>query len=527
VNGDGAPAGSSPPPEDRVRGDAGPAGRDLRAAASGPLAQRVPAKYLTQHCLLPLEIAEDGGVRIAVGAPPDPTVLDELRLVFQRPIAVVEAPAAEIEAAILSAQADTAADAPALETMDAVGGNGEREVLDDLRALASRAPVIKLVNLMLLEALEHRASDVHVESTADGLRIRQRIDGVLHDVARHPRQYQAAVISRLKIMANLDIAERRLPQDGRVRLRLSDRELDVRVSTIPTTHGEGVVLRLLDRAVGVRDLEELGMEAETERRFARLIQRPHGIVLVTGPTGSGKTTTLYAALRRINTPAVKIVTVEDPVEYQVDGLTQIAVNPKVGRTFATALRSILRHDPDVIMVGEMRDPETAEIAIQAALTGHLVFSTLHTNDAPGAVTRLLDMGIEPYLVAATVEGILAQRLVRSVCAECRVAQRPTAEESRQAEAAGIGKGRRHFRVGVGCAACAGTGYRGRSGVYELLTMTEELRSAVVERASLDRLRQQAEAGGMVPLHRAGWAKAARGETTVAEVLRIVSEEASA
>ncbi len=517
-------------PTDRrppLAGGNGPASRDLRTAAAGPLAQRLSPKYLEQHCLLPLEVAADGSLRVAVGRPLDPTVVDELRLTFQRPVTLLDVPAAEIEAAVLSAQSEADSTGIDLEAVDIAAGDGEREALDDLRALASQAPVIKLVNLMLLEALEHRASDVHVESRPDGLRVRQRIDGVLHDVATHPRQYQAAVISRLKIMANLNIAERRMPQDGRVRLRLSDRELDVRVSTLPTVHGEGVVLRILDRATGVRDLEALGMDEATEERFARLIQRPNGIILVTGPTGSGKTTTLYAALRRINTPAVKIITVEDPVEYQVDGLTQIPVNPKAGRTFASALRSILRHDPDVVMVGEMRDRETAEIAIQAALTGHLVFSTLHTNDAPGGVTRLLDMGVEPYLVAATVQGILAQRLVRIVCQHCRAAYTPSADEQARISEAGFDHERMQFVRGEGCDQCAGTGYRGRSGIYELLVMRESLRSAVVQGASLDQLRRDAEVHGMVPLHRAAWAKAAEGETTIAEAVRVASEETSA
>jgi len=342
----------------------------------------------------------------------------------------------------------------------------------------------------------------------------------------HPRQYQAAVISRIKIMANLNIAERRVPQDGRVRIKLSNRELDVRVSTLPTVHGESVVLRILDRASGVLDLDGLGMDEQTERRFDRLIRRPNGIVLVTGPTGSGKTTTLYAALRRINTPGVKIITVEDPVEYQVEGLTQIPVSPKAGRTFATALRSILRHDPDIVMVGEMRDRETAEIAIQAALTGHLVFSTLHTNDAPGGVTRLLDMGIEPYLVAATVQGILAQRLVRTVCPDCQQPYQPSFEEERRAVAAGLQKSTRRFRRGTGCPQCTHTGYRGRGGVYEIMVMNEALRSAVVRGAPLDELRREAQAQGMVPLHQAAWTRAAAGETTIAEALRVASEELS-
>lgn len=512
-------------PEPQGDGDGSPASRDLRAAVSGPLAQRLSPRYLEQHCLMPLDTTDDGAVRIAVGAPLDETVLDELRLAFEVPVVLVEMPAEEIQAAIISLQSSGGSlGAEVLTGLDVTVVEGEDEALDDLRTLASQAPVIKLVNLMLLDALKHRASDVHIESGVDGLRVRQRIDGVLHDMASHPRQYQAAVVSRIKIMANLNIAERRVPQDGRIRLRLSDREIDVRVSTMPTVHGESVVLRLLDQGGGARNLTDLGMDEDTRARFVRLVERPNGIVLVTGPTGSGKTTTLYAALQRINSPDVKIVTVEDPVEYQLEGLTQIPVNPKAGRTFAGALRSILRHDPDVIMVGEMRDRETAEIAIQAALTGHLVFSTLHTNDAPGGITRLLDMGIEPYLVAATVQGILAQRLMRTICDGCRRSHKITAEDRRRVAENAPDLVKPRFRIGDGCLLCANTGYRGRTGIYEVMTMTEGLRSHVVSRASLDDIRREAAAGGMVPLQRAAWLKAAAGVTTIAEVLRVTREE---
>ncbi len=506
-------------------GDGSPASRDLRVAASGPLAQRLSPRYLEQHCLMPLDTAEDGAVRVAVGGPLDDTVLDELRLAFEAPVVLVEMPAAEIQAAILSLESSGGnLGTDALTGLGVTVVEGEDEALDDLRTLASQAPVIKLVNLMLLEALKHRASDVHIESGAEGLRVRQRIDGVLHDMATHSRQYQAAVVSRIKIMANLNIAERRVPQDGRIRLRLSDRDIDVRVSTMPTVHGESVVLRLLDQGGGARGLADLGMDETMLARFVRLVERPNGIVLVTGPTGSGKTTTLYAALQRINSPEVKIVTVEDPVEYQIEGLTQIPVNPKAGRTFAGALRSILRHDPDVIMVGEMRDRETAEIAIQAALTGHLVFSTLHTNDAPGGITRLLDMGIEPYLVAATVQGILAQRLVRTICDACRRSHRLSAEERQRVAENAPDLAKSRFRVGEGCLLCANTGYRGRTGIYEVMPMNERLRSYVVSRASLDEIRREAAAGGMVPLNRAAWLKAREGITTIAEVLRVTREE---
>jgi type II secretory ATPase GspE/PulE/Tfp pilus assembly ATPase PilB-like protein len=468
-------------------------GRDLREAANGPLARRLSSRYLDEHCVLPLAVEADGALVTAVGGPLDPTVSDELVRVFGRALRLVEMPAGEIQAAILAAQQDTTSEVvePTNGAASDAGG------LDDLHELASQAPVIKLVNVMLLDALRARASDVHVESTTTGLRVRFRLDGVLQEVSSLARQHQSAVISRIKIMAGLDIAERRLPQDGRARVRVGDREVDLRVSTLPALHGESVVLRILDQGATVRDLAELGMSAEASDRFAQLLRRSSGIVLVTGPTGSGKTTTLYGALAQVNRPGVKIVTVEDPVEYQIEGVTQIPVNRKAGLAFAGALRSILRHDPDVIMVGEMRDRETADIAIQAALTGHLVFSTLHTNDAAGGVTRLLDMGVEPYLVAATVQGILAQRLVRMLCERC------------------CGKG--------GCDACSYTGYRGRTGIFELLTVTEEMRALVVARAPEGELRALARRQGMASLYDDGMRKVASGTTAIEEVLRVASE----
>jgi len=499
-----------------------PASRDLRQAAAASLARRLSPKYLEEHCLLPLEIDTSGALVVAVGGTLDPGTTDELSLFYERPLRLVTVAADEIRTAVLAAQAGAPLDAGVadLGAADLQVVASDDEVLDDLRALASQAPVIRLVNVSLLEALRHRASDVHVECTEDGLRIRHRIDGVLHDVATHPRQFQAAVVSRIKIMANLNIAERRIPQDGRVRIRLSDRELDLRVSTLPTVHGESVVVRILDRGAGVRDLGELGMADGVRAAFERLVERPHGILLVTGPTGSGKTTTLYAALQRINRPGVKIVTVEDPVEYQLPNVTQTPVNPKAGRTFAVVLRSILRHDPDVIMVGEMRDRETSEIAIQAALTGHLVFSTLHTSDAPSGITRLVDMGVAPYLVSATIGGLLAQRLVRLVCDACGEPYRLAAAERRAAAAAGLALRGTRFRRGRGCEECTGTGYRGRVGIYELMVMSDALREAVVRQAPLSEIRAQALAEGMVPLSRAAWDAARAGATTVEEVARV-------
>lgn len=507
------------------------AARDLRAAAVGPLANRVSPKYLEEHVLLPLGVAEDGSILVAADGPLEPDIAYELQQTYGRSLSLVQAPAAEIHSAILSAssEAPTTLRAADLRATDLEVLAPEEEAIDDLRALANQAPVIKLVNVILLEALRLRASDVHLESTAQGLRVRYRIDGVLQEVSNPPRQYQAAVVSRIKIMANLNIAERRQAQDGRIRLRLSDRELDLRVSTLPAIHGESVVLRILDRGSGVPDLVNLGMSKTAMIRFDRLIRLPHGIILVTGPTGSGKTTTLYGGLRQISNPGVKIVTVEDPIEYQIDGVTQVPVAAKGGMTFASALRSILRHDPDIIMVGEMRDSETAEISIQAALTGHLVFSTLHTNDAPGGITRLADMGIEPYLVAATVRGILAQRLVRVVCGDCAEPYQPSsAELSRVGSSAttpvAAALTEATLRRGRGCDACAGSGYRGRTGIYELMIVSDEIRTLVVNRAPLDEIRELARAEGMVSLRDDGWSKACSGVTTIDELLRVTSDE---
>jgi general secretion pathway protein E len=545
-------AKGTPPPADVLQHDDGAvrqptasgserSNQDLRAAASGQLARRLSPKYLEQHGILPLELS-DGTLVVAAGGPLDPTTLDELSWTFGSRVKVVDAPAAEIHGAIMSAAGEALTDGQQdLRGADVEVVAEEQEAFDDVRALADQAPVIKLVNLMILEALKARASDLHLESAPDGLRVRHRIDGVLHDVSRPPRVYQAAAISRIKIMANLNIAERRLPQDGRIRLRLSEREVDLRVSTVPSIHGESVVLRILDRGGGVLDLAELGMPGHVLDMWAPLIRRPHGIILVTGPTGSGKTTTLYAALRSINEPGVKIITVEDPVEYQLEGITQIPVNRKAGLAFANALRSILRHDPDVLMVGEMRDPETAAIATQSALTGHVVFSTLHTNDAPGGLTRLVDMGIEPYLISATLEGIMAQRLVRVVCGECSEPYKPTASELAQFTGGdgerlatgnyttaelGIPR-RRKFRRGRGCDACSGSGYRGRTGIYELMPLTDAVRNQLVAGDPLIEIRRTARAQGMLPLRMDGYIKAVNGITTLEEVLRVTRDEATA
>lgn len=403
-----------------------------------------------------------------------------------------------------------------IELVDAIETDGS-----ELSEMAQEASVVRLVNEILLEAVESRTSDVHIESQQDGLVIRYRIDGILHTqpVPAEINHFRAAIISRLKIMAKLNIAEKRLPQDGRIKIRVKGREVDVRVSVIPMIHGEGLVMRILDKGAMSFDLKSLGMSDEIYEEFRKLISIPHGIILVTGPTGSGKTTTLYSALIEINDPRTKIITTEDPVEYQLAGINQIQVHPKIGLTFAHSLRSILRHDPDVVLVGEIRDLETAENAIQASLTGHLVFSTLHTNDAAGAFTRMGDMGVEPFLVASTVEAIMAQRLVRRLCPKCkREVHRDHADLPKDFPFEKL-EGRTLYEP-VGCRECRNVGYQGRMGIYELLVTTDDLRQMAHDRASTWEIKKAAIAGGMTTLRDDGWLKVLEGKTSVEEVLRI-------
>ena len=478
-----------------------------------PLSAELTAGYLEQYGLLPLR---RDGERYLVGTwheRVDEAALDDLGLLAALPIEVVQFGETELRAAIHRVYADGGGSAQALIATFANDGQvDEKEVpLDDLLSQANEAPVVRLVNLLLLEALDARASDVHIEGYVSNLRVRYRVDGVLRDVPSPPVQLMPAVISRLKIMAELDIAERRIPQDGRIRLRLQDRQVDVRVSTLPTLHGESIVLRLLDAEARRVGLDQLGMSDDTRARLVDVIGRPHGIVLATGPTGSGKTTTLYAAIDRIRTGREKILTVEDPVEYELVGVPQVPVNEKVGVTFATALRALLRQDPDVMFVGEIRDAETAEIATQAALTGHLVLSTLHTNDAPSALTRLLELGIAPYLIASTVDAILAQRLVRIVCSGCR-SERRISQSGRDLPAS--------ESYGRGCDECHGTGYRGRTGIYELLIMDDAMRKELMRRGGAAELKESAISGGMRTLHDDGLRLVRAGVTTLEEVLRV-------
>ncbi len=380
---------------------------------------------------------------------------------------------------------------------------------------AEEPPVIKLVNLMIIEALKQRASDIHIEPEEELVRVRYRIDGILHEAHKLPKKLQNAVISRIKIISALDIAETRKPQDGSVRLKCENKEIDIRVSSFPTLHGENVVLRLLDRVSVVMGLKELGFLDEDLKEFTHLIQRPNGIILITGPTGSGKTTTLYAALSTISSMEKNIITIEDPIEYELPLIRQTQVNVKAGITFANGLRSILRQDPDIIMVGEIRDKEAADIAIQAALTGHLVFSTLHTNDAASSLTRLIDMGVEQFLVSSSVAGILAVRLVRKVCSDCQEKYLPPPDIIKQMK-----PGHAEFMRGKGCPACKGTGYRGRIGIFELLVLSDEIRKMVDAKSSADEIKHVARSAGMRTLRDDGFLKASRGLTTPEEVIRV-------
>ncbi len=396
--------------------------------------------------------------------------------------------------------------------------------VQQLKDLASEAPVIRLVSLIITNALDMRASDIHVEPFENRLAVRYRVDGVLHDVESPPKRLAAAVISRIKIMANLDIAERRLPQDGRIRLRVQGKEIDLRVSTVPTMHGESVVMRILDKGGVALDFAKLGFLDDTLKAFLDVLMQPHGILLVTGPTGSGKTTTLYTALDRLNQPDVKILTVEDPVEYQMVGVNQIQVKPQIDLTFANALRSIVRQDPDVIMIGEIRDLETAQIAVQSALTGHLVLSTVHTNDAASTVNRLLDMGIEDYLLTSTVIGILAQRLVRRLCPHCKEPYHALPEVVRELGLAKFaGEGDVTLHHAKGCPQCSQTGYSGRFCILEMLPMSDPLRSLVMRHATSSELKAEAQREGMLTMYDDGLRKALAGETTVEEVLRVTRE----
>jgi general secretion pathway protein E len=486
---------------------------------------RIPIGVAKRYKFVPIQVKGDTIV-VATAFPLDLQTLDELRFMLQQKVSLVAAPEHEIMRAI-NLLYDQETDNPQ-EVVQGLAGEEEEEdkllheleVVEDLLDDASEAPVIKLVNLFVSQAIRARASDIHLEPYQKEVNIRYRIDGVLYNMHTLPRRFHAAVISRVKIMAKLDIAEKRLPQDGRIMIKIADKDVDIRVSIIPTTFGERIVLRLLDKRSIFYGLEDIGLSPDKLEVVNRLIRGANGIILVTGPTGSGKTTTLYGALDKINSPDKNIITIEDPVEYQLQGVGQIQVNPKIGLTFATGLRSIVRQDPDVILVGEIRDLETAEIAIHAALTGHLVFSTLHTNDAPGAITRLIDMGIEPFLVVSSVVAIGAQRLVRVICPACKEAYKP---DRTLLEELGLAAARKTFYRGRGCPECLNTGYRGRTGIYEFLLVDDAVRSLVLKTSDSVTIKTEAVKRGMTTLRDDGIRKVLEGQTTIEEVLRVTQQ----
>ncbi len=489
------------------------------------LLQTIPANVARMYQCLPVA-AHDGTVQIALADPLDPGRPDEIHFAVKKDVQVVVADPADIEKAIDQhyGQQD-AGDVSAI--LKELGDDTEiareaSEAVDDAKLaedLANQAPIVKFVNLVLFQAIQDRASDIHFEPFETEFRIRYRVDGALYEMSPPPKHLALPVISRIKVMSGLNISEKRLPQDGRINFSMANRQIDLRVSTLPTQFGESVVLRVLDRAAVNLDIETLGFPKYVHDYVTEAIQRPNGIMIVTGPTGSGKTTTLYSCLRRINTLDSKLLTAEDPVEYDIDGIMQVPINDAAGMTFGKALRSFLRQDPDIIMVGEMRDLETAQISIQASLTGHLVLSTLHTNDAPGAVTRLLDMGVEPFLISSTLMAVLAQRLVRTICQNCRTPFEPTEDQLGLLNLSPHDLGDKVFHYGRGCSTCNDTGYKGRKGIFELLIISEAVRTLINERAPTVVVRQKAVELGMVTLREDGLRSIFEGDTTIEEIVK--------
>ena len=483
-------------------------------------------KFMKESKFIPL-LVEDNILHIAIFDPQDFSTIDSLKLAYGFDIKIFAGRKEDISEAI---ERLYGAGSQSMEMIIEEAGKdiydispGKENDIDHLRDLASEAPIIRLVNRIILNAAELKASDIHFEPFENEFKVRYRIDGVLHNAESPPWNLQAAIISRVKIMAKLDIAERRLPQDGRIKLKIADKEIDFRVSTIPTLFGESLVMRILDRDTLVLDLLKLGFPDDILPRYINLISQPYGMILVTGPTGSGKTSTLYTTLAKINSPENKILTLEDPVEYQLRGVNQIQVNPKIGMTFSGGLRSIVRQDPDIILVGEIRDKETAEIAIQSALTGHLLFSTLHTNDAAGAITRLLDMGVENFLLSSTLLGVLAQRLVRIICNDCKKQIEPDkkllkAMNLSPEELAGI-----KFYTGERCEECRHTGFKGRTAIFEYLSVDDDIRNEIVKQSNTEKIKKTAINKGMTTLRKDGWRKVIHGVTTISEVLRVTLE----
>ena len=494
---------------------------------SPDLLKTIPANVARMYHCMPVAL-NNGMLQVALADPLDPAHADEVGFASKRDVQVVVADPAEIEKAVDRhyGQEETEDFSQILKELGS-DKEMEREVSeagasDDVKlveSLANEAPIVKFVNLVLFQAIQDRASDIHFEPFETEFRIRYRVDGALYEMAPPPKHLALPVISRLKVMSNLNISERRLPQDGRISYTVANRQVDLRVSTLPTLFGESVVLRVLDRASVNLDLDTLGFPKYLHDYVSEAVQRPNGILIVTGPTGSGKTTTLYSCMRRVNTIDSKLLTAEDPVEYDIEGIMQVAINEAVGMTFGKALRSFLRQDPDIIMVGEMRDLETAQISIQASLTGHLVLSTLHTNDATGAVTRLIDMGIEPFLISSTLMAVLAQRLVRTICKNCRTPFEPTDDQLALLNLSAHDLGDKVFHYGRGCSVCNDTGYKGRKGIFELLIISEAIRVLINERAPTIVLRQKAIELGMVPLREDGLRSIFEGDTTIEEVVK--------
>ncbi len=496
------------------------------AADQYPLERQLPEevslRFLKNYHIIGLG-QTDNDVTIAMMDPEDQFTINALSLMIGKSVFVKVGLLSEIDTAIDVQYGEDRSKMDKLIDDLALDDLGEED-LEHLKDLASEAPVIKMVNLIMQRAIETRASDIHIEPFEQSLKVRLRVDGVLQEIDAPNVKSTAAVISRIKIMAKLNIAERRLPQDGRIKIQMLGKELDLRVSTIPTMYGESVVIRLLDKENTVLDFEALGFSGRHLQNFIDVLALPHGIILITGPTGSGKSTTMYAALKQLNTPERKIITVEDPVEYQMEGINQIQAKPQIGLTFASALRSIVRQDPDVIMIGEMRDLETAKIAVQSALTGHLVLSTLHTNDAAGGITRLLDMGLEEYLLTSTVNGILAQRLVRKLCPACKISMVAAPELVKELQLQRFSsQSEIVLYKPVGCPACAGTGYRGRLAIIELLPMTDPIRKLIMSHEESGAIQKLAIAEGMQTLYENGLVKVIEGITTLEEVMRVTSE----
>jgi type IV pilus assembly protein PilB len=479
----------------------------------------VPPQTARLQGVLPLDF--DGSIlRVAVSNPLDPNVVDNLRFATQKDVMIYVAPAAQIQTMIERFYGSEVSDMESV--LQSLAGDAEKAVepgdVIDIEG-ASSAPIVKYVNTVLAQAIQARASDIHFEPFETEFKIRYRVDGALYEMAPPPRTLSTAITSRIKVMSNMNIAERRLPQDGRIQTTMSGRQVDLRVSTLPTQFGESIVLRVLDRTTVKLDLGAIGLPKRIYDYICAVIEKPNGIFIVTGPTGSGKTTTLYACLNRINTEDAKLLTAEEPVEYEIEGIQQVPINEAIGLTFGRCLRAFLRQDPDRIMVGETRDLETAQIAIQASLTGHLVFTTLHTNDAPGAVARLIDMGVEPFLIASSLEGVLGQRLVRKICTSCRTPYEPSESILRQIGLSVHDIGDKNFYYGTGCDQCNQTGYKGRKGIYELLDITEPIRELISQRAPSVVIRQKAIEMGMTTLRMDGLRSIFDGDTTIEEVLK--------